>query len=412
MKLQDVSTRVTVPPNGIGGSFWVIVKVATDDGIEGIGECYGIPFSGDVASRMVEDTFERFVAGEDPHDVETLFRRVYSAGFTQRPDVSTMGVFSGIEIAIWDILGKAAGQPIYKLVGGKFHDRIRTYTYLYPKSVSPDGTPGEDSGDVYHDGDAAAERALDYVEMGFTAIKQDPAGPYSFQGGRELSLHELARSEYSVRRIREAVGDRADILLGTHGQMTTSSAIRLARRLEPYDPLWFEEPCPPDQMDAIGKVARATSIPVATGERLTTKAEFHQALKAGVSILQPDVGRSGGIWETRKIATIAELYNAQIAPHIYCGPIAHAAAAHVSFSSPNFLILETIRSRFHDAILKKPLRWEQGYLIAPTEPGLGIELDERIVLDHPYTTGGRLHLEMCQTPLGSDNAKIITELDR
>ena len=139
--------------------------------------------------------------------------------------------------------------------------------------------------------------------------------------------------------------------------------------------------------------------------------EFHQALKAGVSILQPDVGRSGGIWETRKITTIAELYNAQVAPHIYCGPIAHAAAAHVSFSSPNFLILETIRTGFHDAILKKPLRWEQGYLIAPAEPGLGIELDERVVRDHPYTTGGRLHLEMCQTPLGSNNSKRITELE-
>ena len=137
----------------------------------------------------------------------------------------------------------------------------------------------------------------------------------------------------------------------------------------------------------------------------------HQALKAGVSILQPDVGRSGGIWETRKIAVIAELYNAQIAPHIYCGPIAHAAAAHVSFSSPNFLILETIRTGFHDAVLKNRLRWEQGYIIAPTEPGLGIVLDEQVVRDHPYATGGRLHLEMCRTPLGSNNTKIITELE-
>ncbi|MCP4492801.1 MAG: hypothetical protein GY820_36665 [Gammaproteobacteria bacterium] len=161
-------------------------------------------------------------------------------------------------------------------------------------------TPGADQPDVYHDGDAAAERALEYVEMGFTAIKQDPAGSYSFQGGRELSLHGLARSDYNIKRIREAVGNQADILFGTHGQMTTSSAIRLAKRLEPYDPLWFEEPCPPDQMAAITKVAQATSIPVATGERLTTKVEFHEVLKAGVSILQPDIGRSGGIWEKKK----------------------------------------------------------------------------------------------------------------
>jgi 2-dehydro-3-deoxyphosphogalactonate aldolase len=411
MKLQNIKTWVTVPPDGIGGSFWVIVKITTDDGIEGIGECYGIPVSGDIACAMVEDTFERFIAGEDPHHIETLFRRVYSAGFTQRPDISMMGVFSGIEIAIWDILGKAHNQPVYQLIGGKFHDRIRTYTYLYPKVAVDDGRPARDAPDVYHDGDAAAERALDYVEMGFTAIKQDPAGPYSFQGGRELSLEELSRAEYNVKCIREAVGDRADILFGTHGQMTTSSAIRLAKRIEPYDPLWFEEPCPPDQMEAIGKVAAATSIPIATGERLTTRVEFHAALKAGVSILQPDIGRSGGIWETKKIAVIAELFNAQIAPHIYCGPVAHAAAAHVSFSSPNFLMLETIQSDFHDAVLQKPLAWEQGYLLAPTEPGLGIELNEKTLEQNPYTSGGRLHLEMCQTALSSANSKIITDIE-
>jgi 2-dehydro-3-deoxyphosphogalactonate aldolase len=409
MKLKEIKTWVTVPPTGIGGSFWVIVKITTDNGIEGIGECYGIPVSGDIACAMVEDTFERFIVGEDPHHIETLFRRVYSAGFTQRPDVSMMGVFSGIEIAIWDILGKAHEQPVYQLLGGQFHPQLRTYTYLYPNNSA--ASKGSETGDVYHDGDAAAERALEYVEMGFTAVKQDPAGPYSFQGGRELSMHELSRCEDNIKRIREAVGDRADILFGTHGQMTTSSAIRLARRLEPYDPLWFEEPCPPDQMDAIGKVAKATSIPVATGERLTTKMEFHQALQAGVSILQPDIGRSGGIWETKKIAMIAELYNAQIAPHIYCGPIAHAAATHVAFSSPAFLILETIQTEFHDAIVKKPLVWEQGYMLPPTEPGLGIELNESVLEANPYTSGGRLHLEMCQTPLSSANDKIISEIE-
>ena len=177
MILKDIKTWVTVPPSGIGGAFWVIVKITTDDGIEGIGECYGIPVSGDIACAMVEDTFERFIAGEDPHNVETMFRRVYSAGFTQRPDVSMMGVFSGIEIAIWDILGKAHDVPVYQLIGGRFHERIRTYTYLYPETLSDDGNPGEGAPDVYHDGDAAAARALDYVDMGFTAIKQDPAGP-------------------------------------------------------------------------------------------------------------------------------------------------------------------------------------------------------------------------------------------
>ena len=412
MKLRDIQTWVTVPPTGIGGSFWVLVRITADNGIQGIGECYGIPVSGDIACKMVEDTFQRYVAGTDPHHVEILFRRVYSAGFTQRPDISMMGVFSGIEMAVWDILGKAHEQPVYNLIGGRFHEHLRTYTYLYPKIVHHDGGSHELADDVYHDGDAAARRALDYVELGFTAIKQDPTGPYSFQGGRELSLHEIKRSVDSVRKIRQAVGDRADILFGTHGQMTTSSAIRLAKQLEPYDPLWFEEPCPPDQMSAFAKVTAATSIPVATGERLTTRFEFHEALKAGVAILQPDVGRSGGIWETRKIAFLAELFNAQIAPHIYCGPVAHAAAAHVGFSSPNFLVLETIQTDFHDDILLKPLHWENGYLVAPAEPGLGIELNDIVVEAHPYTSGGRLHLEMCQTPLPSDNRKIITDIEQ
>ncbi len=411
MKLKEIQTWATVPPTGIGGSFWVIVKVTTDNDISGIGECYGIPVSADIACRMVEDTFARFAEGEDPHNVETLFRRVYSAGFTQRPDISMMGVFSGIEMAVWDILGKASEKPVYNLLGGLFHPRLRTYTYLYPKNLGRDGWTDEPVGDVYHDGDVAAERALAYIDQGFTAVKQDPAGPYSFQGGRELSLEELSRSEYSVKRIREAVGDRADILFGTHGQMTTSSAIRLARRLEPYDPLWYEEPCPPDQLTAFSRVSAATSIPVATGERLTTRVEFHHALKAGVSILQPDIGRSGGIWETKKIACMAELFNAQIAPHIYCGPIAHAAAAHVAFTSPNFLILETIQTGFHEDILQKPLTWDQGYLLPPTEPGLGIELNESVLEEHPYETGGRLHLEMCQTPLDSANSRLQSDLD-
>lgn len=408
--LEGIRTFVTAPPDGIGGSFWVLVQITTDDGIHGIGECYGIPVSGDIVARMVEDTFDRYIAGDDPHNVEAMFRRVYSAGFTQRPDVSMMGVFSGIEIAVWDILGKLADQPVYNLLGGRFHDRLRTYTYLYPRSVRQPGWAGEE-GDVDHDPDAAAEAALEYVEMGFTAVKQDPAGPYGIQGGRELSLTELRRCEDNVRCLRRAVGDRADILVGTHGQMTTASAIRLARRLEPYDPLWFEEPCPPDQIDALAVVSAATTIPVATGERLTTRVEFHHALRAGTRVVQPDVGRSGGIWETKKIAGLAELFNAQLAPHIYCGPVAHAAAAHVAFSSPNFLILETIRTPFQDAVLAAPLDWDAGYVRAPTAPGLGIELNEQVVLAHPYTTGGPLHLEMTQVALSSANEAIAADLD-
>jgi len=411
MHLEEVRTYVTVPPTGVGGSFWVFVEIVTDDGITGVGECYGVPFSGDVVEAMVADTFERFIQGQDPHHLESMYRRAYSAGFTQRPDLSMMGIFSGIEMAIWDILGKIHEVPVYELLGGRFHDRLRTYSYLYPTETDQLGNVADSYPDVYHDGDAAAECALHFLDLGFTAIKQDPVGPYSFQGGRELSLAELDRAEYSIRRIREAVGDRADILFGTHGQMTTGSAIRLAKRLEPYDPLWFEEPCPPDQIGGIAEVAASTAIPVAAGERLTTRKEFYELLKAGVRVLQPNVGRSGGLWETKKIATVAELFNAQIAPHIYCGPVAHAAATHLSFTLPNFLILETIQSDFHDSVVLEPLTWDTGWMTRPTKPGLGVELNHDVLRENPYQTGGRLHLEMTQTPLDSNNTKLSSELE-
>jgi len=409
VKLESIKAYAVAPPSGIGGSFWILTEVTTDDGVTGIGECYGIPFSPSIAQQMVVDTFDRFIAGESPHNIETMFRRVYSAGFTQRPDITMMGVFSGIEMAVWDILGKALDLPVYQLLGGAFHQRIRTYTYIYPRNVHDPLLPADER-DVYHDADEAADRAAEYVAQGWTAVKQDPAGPYSFQGGRELSIGELNRSEAVIGAIRAAVGAQADILVGTHGQMTTSSAVRLAKRLEQFDPLWFEEPCPPDQMEALATVASATSIPVATGERLTTRVEFHQALKAGAAIVQPDIGRSGGIWETKKIAVMTELFNAQIAPHIYCGPIAHAAAAHVAFSSPSFLILETIDTPFHRHIVDGALDWDAGYLTAPTGPGLGLELNHDTIAANPAPDGGRLHLEMAQQPLDSNNRKTIDEL--
>jgi 2-dehydro-3-deoxyphosphogalactonate aldolase len=193
-----------------------------------------------------------------------------------------------------------------------------------------------------------------------------------------------------------------DLLFGTHGQFTASGAIRLARRLEPYDPLWFEEPTPPEKPEEMALVARGTSIPIATGERLTTKYEFARVLECrAASILQMALGRVGGIMEAKKIAAMAETYYAQIAPHLYAGPVEGAANVHFAASLPNFLILESIETwgGFHAKILKKPIRWEAGYVELPTEPGLGIELDEEVALAHPYT-GTELHLEMTNRPVG------------
>jgi L-alanine-DL-glutamate epimerase-like enolase superfamily enzyme len=196
------------------------------------------------------------------------------------------------------------------------------------------------------------------------------------------------------------VGSACDLLFGTHGQMTPAAAIRLARRLEPYDPLWFEEPTPPEMPGAMAQVARATTIPVASGERLTTKYEFAALLQAqAAAILQMNLGRVGGILEAKKIAGMAETHYAQIAPHLYCGPVVGAANIQISTCSPNFLILESIQTwgGFHAELLKRPIRWEAGYVIPPEEPGLGVEIDESVARAHPYD-GELLHLEMSDKP--------------
>ncbi len=396
MKIVEVKTYVVGnPPPHYGGRYFLFLKLVTDSGVTGFGEVYAATFGPHTLARMIEDVCARHVLGADPFKIEALWRNVYGSGYTLRPDLSLVSVLSGIEMACWDIIGKELGKPVYELLGGRVHERLRSYSYLYPDSLDPEDTR------VYDDPDAAAEKAAEYVAQGFTAVKVDPAGPYSAFDPRQPSLEALTRSETFVRKLREAVGDRADLLFGTHGQFTTSGAIRLAKRLEPYDPLWFEEPVPPEMPEEMAKVARATSIPIATGERLATKYEFARVLETGAaSILQMALGRVGGLLEAKKIAGMAETRYAQIAPHLYCGPIEGAANIQIAACSPNFLILESIKTwgGFHAEILKAPIEWQDGYVIPPSAPGLGVELDEAVAAAHPYE-GEDLQLEMRDRPL-------------
>lgn len=399
MKLTDVEVFVVGnPPPHFGGRYWIFVKLVTDSQVVGYGEVYSVPFDPHVVKAMIEDVAARFLIGKDPHHIERFWRRAYGAGYTLRPDISMMGIVSGLETACWDIIGKEAGKPVYELLGGQVHERLRSYTYLYPE---PDDPGPEEGKHVYHDSDLAAERAVKYVKQGFSAVKFDPAGAYSVFDPRQLTLEDLDRSERFVKAIREAVGSKADLLFGTHGQLTTAAAIRLARRLEPYDPLWFEEPTPPENSREMARIARQTSIPIATGERLVTKYEFAEVLEnQAASILQMALGRVGGILEAKKIAGMAEAHYAQIAPHLYCGPVEAAANIQLATCSPNFLIQESIKdfSGFHADILKAPLQWENGYIIPPTEPGIGVSLDEEVARNNPYD-GKLLHLEMEQDPV-------------
>ena len=398
MKLQDLDIIVTAPPApGWGGRYWIFVKVTTDTGITGIGECYASSIGPDAMKHVISDVFARHMAGENPENIELMFRRVYSSGFTQRPDLTVMGAWSGLEIACWDILGKDRDRPVWALIGGKMNDRVRAYSYLYPLAH-------HDKGAFWTAPDMAAESALDLVDRGYTAVKFDPAGPYTLRGGHMPAMADISQSVAFCRAIRDAVGDRADLLFGTHGQFTTAGAIRLGQALEPYGPLWFEEPIPPDNVAEMAKVAHAVRIPVATGERLTTKAEFAPILRAGAAtILQPALGRAGGIWEAKKIATLAEVYNAQLAPHLYAGPVEWAANIHLAVSIPNLLMVETIETPFHHALIGGALQVENGFITAPKGAGLGINFNEALARAHPFDGTG-LHLEMQESPCDYVNA--------
>ncbi|MCB2128550.1 MAG: mandelate racemase/muconate lactonizing enzyme family protein [Rhodobacteraceae bacterium] len=394
MRLKDLEIFVVAPPApGWGGRYWIFTKLTTDDGIVGYGECYASSVGPKAMQAVIEDVFNRHMAGENPENIELMFRRAYSSGFTQRPDLTVMGAWSGLEIACWDILGKARNRPVHALLGGRMNERLRTYTYLYPEA-------GKETAEFWVNPDMAAEAAARFVDMGFTAVKFDPAGPYTIRGGHDPSQSDIARSAAFCKAIRAAVGDRADLLFGTHGQFNVAGAVRLAQAIEPYGPLWYEEPIPPDNLLDFAEVQKAVRIPVATGERFTTKSEFATVLRTGgARILQPALGRAGGIWECKKIAALAEVFTAQMAPHLYAGPVEWAANIQLGASIPNLLMVETIETggAFHLALIRNSIRWEDGYVIVPDTPGLGIEFDEDLARTHPFTGTG-LHLQMQEAP--------------
>ena len=379
MKLQDLEVIVTAPPApGWGGRYWIFVKLTTDTGVTGIGECYASSLGPTTMTHVIHDVFERHMQGQNPEDIELMFRHAYSSGFTQRPDLTVMGAFSGLEIACWDILGKDRDRPVWALLGGKMNERIRAYSYLYP-------LPHHDVNSLWGNADQTADAATAALAKGYTAVKFDPAGPYTLRGGHMPAMSDIDQSVAFCR------------------------AIRLGTALERFSPLWFEEPIPPDNIAEMAKVARAVTTPIATGERLTTKAEFAEVLRQGAAtILQPALGRSGGIWETKKIAAIAEVYNAQMAPHLYAGPVEWAANIHLSVSIPNTLIAETIETPFHEDLIKGSIQVENGFITAPSAPGLGIEFDEALARAHPYHDDGQhLHLQMQEAPCNYQNGNLF-----
>ena len=376
MKVTGLKTMVVQNEEPhIGGKYFLFLELMTDEGITGIGErIAGSSYSnhlGDLKSQvsLIEEFVGQFVIGENPLNIERIWDRMYGSRHDLRhPSLYSTPVMSGIDMALWDIAGKAANQPIYNLLGGQYHEKLRAYAYM-------------PSAGIRENPSKAGEVAAKLLAEGNSACKIDPFMPtYPM---RDIPLWEIEHAAEIFESIRKAVGSKLEVGIGTHGQLTTYSAIRVAARLEQYMPFWFEEPVSPENIDEMARVAAHTSIPIATGERLVTKYEFSQLLeKQAAQIIQLDVGQCGGITEAKKIAAIAEAHYAMIAPHMYCGPVAAAAANQIDTCSPNFLIQEANQGPLHKTIFKEPLVFEKGYITPPKGPGLGIEFDEKVLKAH------------------------------
>ncbi len=363
MKITDVKTFVM---NAFRRN-WVFVKVYTDEGITGLGEATLEGKAMTVSSAIKE--LKDYVIGRDPFNVEDIWQKMSYGGFWRGGPVINTAI-SGIEHALWDIMGKKLNVPVYKLLGGLCRDKIKVY-----------------GGSAFTMGAATAEECakncLEMVEQGFTTLKGDPFGVADQVIEKRLAKDAIER----VRAVREAVGDEVDICIEAHGRFNTYTAIKMGKELEEFSPFFYEEPVPPENVDAMAKVARAVNIPIASGERLYTKYGFRELLeKQAVSIIQPDICHAGGILECKKISAMAEAYYIPVAPHNPNGPVATAVNVQFMACIPNALILELASHvvPWRKEVLIEPIEIKGGYIEVPSKPGLGIELNEETVAKYPY----------------------------
>jgi galactonate dehydratase len=363
-------TKVTPLVLGTGWRDLTFVKVETDEGLTGVGEARVLNRTEAVLGYLTEAA-PRYVLGSDPFEIERLVSRMFREDFESADTVVMTGI-ALVEIACWDIIGKALGQPVYRLLGGAVRDRVKAYANgWYTVERSPE---------EFH---AAAQRV---VARGYRALKLDPFGA----GFYELSRDEKLRSISLVEAVRDAVGPDVEIMVEMHGRFSPVAAAEMAAELARFKPSWFEEPVPPENTAALKKAADAIAplgIPIATGERLHTLYAYREVLELqAADILQPDVTHIGGILNTKKLAAWAEAYYMLVAPHNVGGPVSTAASLHLAASLPNFKILEHFND-FGEAYVKTAApglpEVVDGYFALPTGPGLGVTLDEDVIAAHP-----------------------------
>lgn len=346
---------------------YLFLRLRTDTGLTGVGEA-SLEWQEKTVETLVHEWVAGRVLGRDPFDVEAIaggmVRDQYQGGAT------IMTAISGVEIALWDLIGKACGQPVYRLLGGRCHARLPAYANGWYGGAR---TPGE-----------YAERAREAVGRGYRALKFDPFGT----AWKHLDDAEAEQAVARVAAVREAVGPDVGLMIEFHGRLAAGSAIAMIRRLERYRPAWCEEPVVPESLELLAEVKRQVQAPIAAGERLYTLADFHRLITLrAADVVQMDVAHCGGIWTARKIAAFADVQDLRIAPHCSVGPVALAACLHLDLCTPNFMIQEAFAEfdvPWRNALVRgwNPIR--NGTFVLPEAPGLGLELDEEVIREHRY----------------------------
>jgi galactonate dehydratase len=357
LKITRVET-FAVPPR------WLFCRIGTDDGLVGWGEPV-VEGRADTVRTAVGELAEQFLIGADPLRIEDLWQLMTKGSFYRGGPVLSSAV-AGIDQALWDIAGKSLGAPVHQLLGGPVRERARAYSWV----------GGDEPAQVRDEISAQ-------VEAGFTAVKMNASGRMS----RLPSLAEMTEVAARAEAAREVLGPDRDFAVDFHGRFSTAGAIRAVGVLQPYGPMFVEEPVLPEHTGLLGRVTASTTLPIATGERLFSRTDALPALQAGIAVLQPDLSHAGGISECRRIASLAETFDVAIAPHCPLGPLALAASLQLAFCIPNFLIQEQSLGIHYnrgaellDYVADRSVfRIEEGHLLRPSGPGLGVEIDERAV---------------------------------
>jgi galactonate dehydratase len=366
--------KVTKLETFVVGAAWrnlIFIRVSTDEGIHGCAEATLHNKTGAVLAYM-DAVKDRYLLGADPFDTEHLVAKMFRLDYSWGGNIQATAI-SAFEIACWDIVGKVLQQPVWRVMGGKCRDRISAYANGW---YTVDRKP-----------ELFAQRAREVVAKGYRAMKFDPFG----SGGLELSREERLRSIALVEAVRDAVGPDVELFIEAHGRFSPATAIAMARAIEKYEPGWYEEPVPPEDIASLLEVKSKIGIPVATGERAYTRYGFRELIeRRAADILQPDVIHAGGLSETKRIAAMAEPCYMTVAPHNSAGPGCTTASVHLAACTPNFKIQECFDD-YAEPWLREAIRGvpvsKDGYFELPQAPGLGIELDDEVMRAHPGREG-------------------------